>query len=96
MVRSARLWPPPLVVAGYVDNSPTFCHCSRGWVKAVFTEALGEEVDVALAQAVAKGASGESSPFAPGVTLEDSLSRHGPRSSVPAIHLEEVARRCTN
>ena len=55
MVRSARLWPPPLVVAGYVDNSPTLCLCSRGWVKAVFTEALGEEVEVELVQAIGRG-----------------------------------------
>ncbi len=45
----------PLVVAGYVDNSPTLCLCSRGWVKAVFTEALGEEVDVELLQAIGRG-----------------------------------------
>ena len=45
----------PLVVAGYVDNSPTFCLCSRGWVKAVFTEALEEQVDVDLFQAIGRG-----------------------------------------
>ena len=33
----------PLVVEGYVNRTPTFCLCSRGWVKAVFGEALGEE-----------------------------------------------------
>ena len=45
----------PLVKEGYVENSPTFCLCSRGWVKAVFTEALGEEVDVDLVQAIGRG-----------------------------------------
>ena len=45
----------PLVQEGYVENSPTFCLCSRGWVKAVFTEALGEEVDVDLVRAIGRG-----------------------------------------
>jgi predicted hydrocarbon binding protein len=44
-----------LVVEGYLENSPTFCLCSRGWVKAVFTEALGEEVEVDLVQAIGRG-----------------------------------------
>lgn len=45
----------PLVVEGYLDKSPTFCLCSRGWVKAVFTEALGQEVEVELVQAIGRG-----------------------------------------
>ena len=45
----------PLVQEGYLENSPTFCLCSRGWVKAVFTEALGEEVEAELVQAIGKG-----------------------------------------
>ena len=45
----------PLVQEGYVENRPTFCLCSRGWVKAVFTEALGEEVEVELLQAIGRG-----------------------------------------
>ena len=45
----------PLVSVGYVEYSPTFCLCSRGWVKAVFTEALGEEVQVELVQAIGRG-----------------------------------------
>jgi predicted hydrocarbon binding protein len=45
----------PLVVEGYVEKSPTFCLCSRGWVKAVFAEALGEEVEVELKQAIGRG-----------------------------------------
>ena len=44
-----------MVVQGYVNRNPTFCLCSRGWVKAVFTGALGEEVDVELAQAIGRG-----------------------------------------
>ena len=45
----------PLVQEGYVENSPTLCLCSRGWVKAAFTGALGKEVDVELAQAIGRG-----------------------------------------
>ena len=45
----------PLVQEGYLQNSPTFCLCSRGWVKAVFTEALEEVVDVDLVQAIGRG-----------------------------------------
>jgi len=45
----------PLVVEGYVNRNPTFCLCSRGWVKAVFGEALGEDVDVELVQAIGSG-----------------------------------------
>jgi len=44
-----------LVVEGYLENSPTFCLCSKGWVKAVFTEALGEEVEVELLKAIGRG-----------------------------------------
>ena len=40
---------------GYLDYSPTFCLCSLGWVKAVFTEALREEVEVELVQAIGRG-----------------------------------------
>ena len=43
------------MVEGYLDNNPTFCLCSRGWVKAAFTEALGEKVDVELLQAIGRG-----------------------------------------
>ena len=45
----------PLVVEGYMKIRPTFCLCSRGWVKAVFTEALGEEAEVDLLQAIGRG-----------------------------------------
>jgi predicted hydrocarbon binding protein len=45
----------PLVVEGYVEKSPTFCLCSRGWVKAAFSEALGQEVEVELKQAIGRG-----------------------------------------
>lgn len=40
---------------GYRDYSPTFCLCSRGCVKALFTEALGEEVEVELVQPIGRG-----------------------------------------
>jgi predicted hydrocarbon binding protein len=43
------------VVEGYLEHSPTFCLCSRGWVEAVFEEALGEEVEVGLVQAIERG-----------------------------------------
>ena len=33
----------------------SFGLCSRGWVKAVFGEALGQEVDVELVQAIGRG-----------------------------------------
>ena len=45
----------PLVRAGLVELSPTFCHCSRGWVKAVFETALGSPVKVELEQAIGRG-----------------------------------------
>jgi predicted hydrocarbon binding protein len=45
----------PLVVEGYLERCPTFCLCSRGWVKALFTEALGEEVEVELVRAIGRG-----------------------------------------
>ena len=43
------------MVQGYLEYGPTFCLCSRGWVKAVFTEALGEEVEVELVKAIGRG-----------------------------------------
>ena len=45
----------PLVLAGLVELTPSFCDCSRGWVKAVFEVALGKPVEVELPQAVGKG-----------------------------------------
>ena len=45
----------PLVQEGYLENSPTLCLCSRGWVKAVFSKALGEQVDAELVQAIGRG-----------------------------------------
>ena len=45
----------PLVLAGLVELSPTFCDCSRGWVKAVFEAALGKPVEVELTQAIGRG-----------------------------------------
>ena len=45
----------PLVLAGLVELSPTFCDCSRGWVRAVFEAALGKPVEVELTQAIGRG-----------------------------------------
>jgi predicted hydrocarbon binding protein len=45
----------PLVRAGLVKLSPTFCNCSRGWVKAVFEAVLGRPVEVELEQAIGRG-----------------------------------------
>ena len=44
-----------LLQDGYLEYVPAFCLCSRGWVKAVFGEALGEEVEVELVQAIGSG-----------------------------------------
>jgi predicted hydrocarbon binding protein len=45
----------PLVLAELVELTPTFCECSRGWVKAVFDAALGKPVEVELDQAIGRG-----------------------------------------
>jgi predicted hydrocarbon binding protein len=45
----------PLVRAGLVKPSPTFCNCSRGWVEAVFETVLGRPVTVELEQAIGRG-----------------------------------------
>jgi predicted hydrocarbon binding protein len=45
----------PLVRAGLVELSPTFCNCSRGWVKAVFETIWGRPVEVELKQAIGQG-----------------------------------------
>jgi predicted hydrocarbon binding protein len=45
----------PLVREGLVKLSPTFCICSRGWVKAVFEAALERPVEVKLEQAIGRG-----------------------------------------
>jgi predicted hydrocarbon binding protein len=45
----------PLVREGLVKLSPTFCVCSRGWVKAVFETALERPVEVELEQAIGRG-----------------------------------------
>ena len=49
------MWPLPPMVAGYLDYSLTPCLCSRGWVKAVFIEALGDEAEVELLKAIGRG-----------------------------------------
>jgi predicted hydrocarbon binding protein len=38
-----------------MDDASTFCAWTRGWVKAVFTEALAEEVEVELVQPIGSG-----------------------------------------
>jgi predicted ArsR family transcriptional regulator len=38
--------------------SPTWCNCSKGWVKALFKEATGRSVDVILEKSVIKGDDG--------------------------------------
>jgi predicted hydrocarbon binding protein len=45
----------PLVGAGLVKLSPTFCECSRGWVKAVFETILDGPVEVELEQTIGRG-----------------------------------------
>lgn len=45
----------PLVRAGLVKRSPTFCDCSRGWVEVVFEAALARPVDVELKRAIGRG-----------------------------------------
>jgi hypothetical protein len=45
----------PLVRAGLVRLSPTFCNCSRGWAKAVFEALLGMPPEVELQQAIGRG-----------------------------------------
>ena len=45
----------PLIRAGLIELSPTFCNCSRGWVKAVFETLLGGPVEVELEQAIGRG-----------------------------------------
>lgn len=45
----------PLVRAGLVELSPTFCNCSQGWGKAVFGTVSGRPVEVELKQAIGRG-----------------------------------------
>jgi predicted hydrocarbon binding protein len=45
----------PLVLGGLLEQSPVFCNCSRGWVKAVFEEVFGERVEVKLENAIGRG-----------------------------------------
>jgi len=45
----------PLIRAGLVELSSTFCQCSRGWVKIVFETVLGKPVEVNLEQAIGHG-----------------------------------------
>jgi hypothetical protein len=45
----------PLVRAGWVGLSPTFCDCSRGWTKEIFEIALERPVEVELKRAIGRG-----------------------------------------
>jgi predicted hydrocarbon binding protein len=45
----------PLVREGLVQLSPTFCECSRGFVKALFETVLDKPVMVELKQAIGRG-----------------------------------------
>jgi len=45
----------PMVRAGLITATDTFCLCSTGWVRLVFTALLGRPVQVELAQAMGRG-----------------------------------------
>jgi len=38
-----------------LELSPTFCLCSRGWVKTIFSEAFDQDAQVKLIQAIGRG-----------------------------------------
>jgi predicted hydrocarbon binding protein len=45
----------PMVRNGLITATDTFCLCSTGWVKLIFTTLLGRPVQVELAQAMGRG-----------------------------------------
>jgi len=45
----------PLVKAYSNKLSPTFCNCSRGWIKELFESALERPVDVTLEKSIKQG-----------------------------------------
>ena len=45
----------PLILNKMIELSPTFCYCSRGFVKAVFEKILEKPVDVELNKAIGRG-----------------------------------------
>jgi predicted hydrocarbon binding protein len=45
----------PLIRDYGLELSPTFCLCSRGWAKTIFSEAFDGDVDVKLIQAIGRG-----------------------------------------
>lgn len=45
----------PFVRAEIIKPSPTFCYCSRGWVKSVFELVLKKPVKVELKKAIGRG-----------------------------------------
>jgi len=45
----------PFVKAEIIKPSPTFCYCSRGWVKSIFELILEKPVEVELEKAIGRG-----------------------------------------
>ena len=45
----------PFVKAYPEKLSPTWCNCSRGWIKELFESALGKPVDVKLEKSIKQG-----------------------------------------
>ena len=45
----------PLVRSELIKLSPTFCYCSKGWVKSIFELILEKPVQVILKKAIGKG-----------------------------------------
>jgi predicted hydrocarbon binding protein len=45
----------PLFLAKMIKLSPTFCYCSRGFVKSLFEEILERPVSVELKKAIGRG-----------------------------------------
>jgi hypothetical protein len=45
----------PLIRDHHLKLSPIFCLCSRGWIKAIFSEAFGKGVRVKLSKSIGRG-----------------------------------------
>jgi len=45
----------PLVKEYPEKLSPTWCNCSRGWIKELFESALGKSIDVKLEKSIKQG-----------------------------------------
>ena len=48
----------PILEDAPKDVSPTYCHCSVGYVKAIFEQGLGKPVKVELTESVLRGGKG--------------------------------------